>query len=90
MNTMLALEARLEVAAVGGGKSTLLAPRELGDADEMVAGLVGPKGVLWPGLVAGTVCGRLTRRSVGPVVRRGGLRDAGGQSRGGRTLVVGV
>ena len=42
MNTMLALEARLEVAAVGGGKSTLLAPRELGDADEMVAGLVGP------------------------------------------------
>ena len=39
---MLALEARLEVAAVGGGKSTLLAPRELGDADEMVAGLVGP------------------------------------------------
>ena len=40
---MLALEARLEVAAVGGGESTLAAgtARELGDADELVAGLVG-------------------------------------------------
>ena len=40
---MLALEARLEVAAVGGAAKApwLLAPRELGDADELMAGLVG-------------------------------------------------
>ena len=47
---VLALEARLELAAVGGGESILLAPRELGGADELVAGLVGTEGILWPGL----------------------------------------
>ena len=72
---VLALEARLEVAAVGGGESILLAPRELGGAGELVAGLVGTEGILWPGLVAGTVCGRLSRREVGLVVRRGGLLE---------------
>ena len=44
---VLALEARLEVAAVGGGESILLAPRELGCAGELVAGLVGTEGILW-------------------------------------------
>ena len=44
---VLALEARLEVAAVGGGESILLAPREVGGADELVAGLVGNEGILW-------------------------------------------
>ena len=55
----------------------LLAPRELGDADELVA-------VAWSELEV--YCGQgwsqvprlwppLTRRSVGPVVRRGGLRE---------------
>ena len=43
----------------------------LGDADELVGGLFGSESVLWPRLVANTVCGRLTRRSVGLVVRRG-------------------
>ena len=75
MRRVLALEARLEVAAVGGGESILLAPRELGGAGELVAGLVGTEGILWPGLVAGTVCGRLSRREVGLVVRRGGLLE---------------
>ena len=72
---VLALEARLELAAVGGGESILLAPRGLGGADELVAGLVGTEGILWPGLVAGTVCGRLSRREVGLVARRGGLLE---------------
>ena len=45
----------------------------LGDTDELVGGLIGSEGVLWPRLVADTVCGRLTRRSVGLVVCRGGL-----------------
>ena len=40
----------------------------LGDTDELVDGLIGSEGVLWPRLVADTVCGRLTRRSVGLVV----------------------
>lgn len=43
----------------------------LGDGDELVDGIVGSEGVLQPRLVANTVCGRLTRRSVGLVVRRG-------------------
>ena len=43
---------------------------------ELVAGLVGTEGILWPGLVAGTVCGRLSRREVGLVVRRGGRLEA--------------
>ena len=43
------------------------------DTDELVGGLIGSEGVLWPRLVADTVCGRLTRRSVGLVVCRGGL-----------------
>ena len=43
----------------------------LGDADELVDAIVGSEGVLQPRLVANTVCGRLTRRSVGLVVRRG-------------------
>ena len=47
MRRVLALEARLEVAAVGGGERILLAPRELGGAGELVAGLVGTEGVLW-------------------------------------------
>ena len=75
MRRVLALEARLELAAVGGGESILLAPRELGGADELVAGLVGTEGILWPGLVAGTACGRLSRREVGLVVRCGGLLE---------------
>ena len=45
----------------------------LGDADELVGGLFGSEGLLWPRLVANTVYGRLMRRSVGLVVRRGGL-----------------
>ena len=45
----------------------------LGDADELVGGLFVSEGVLWPRLVANTVCGRLTRRSVGLAMRRGGL-----------------
>ena len=45
----------------------------LGDAGELEDGLFGSEGVLWPRLVANTVCGRLTRRSVGLVVCRGGL-----------------
>ena len=45
----------------------------LGDADELVGGLFGSEGQLWPRLVANTVYGRLMRRSVGLVVRRGGL-----------------
>ena len=45
----------------------------LGDTDELVGGLIGSEGVLWPRLVADTVCGRLTRRSVGLVVCRRGL-----------------
>ena len=45
----------------------------LGDTDELVGGLIGSEGVLWPWLVANTVCGRLMRRSVGLVVCRGGL-----------------
>ena len=46
----------------------------LGDTDELVGELIGSEGVLWPRLVADTVCGRLTRRSVGLVVcRRGSL-----------------
>ena len=45
----------------------------LGDADELVGGLFGYEGLLWPRLVANTVYGRLMRRSVGLVVRRGGL-----------------
>ena len=73
MRTMPALEARVEVATAGGGESILLASRELGDADELVGGLFGFEGLLWPRLVADTVCGRLTRRSVGLVVCRGGL-----------------
>ena len=40
----------------------------LGDTDELVGGLIGSEGVMWPRLVADTVCGRLTRRSVGLVV----------------------
>ena len=35
----------------------------------------GLKVYLWPGLVAGTVCGRLSRREVGLVVRCGGLLE---------------
>ena len=46
---------------------------KLGDADELVGGLFGSEGLLWPRLVANTVYGRLMRRSVGLVVRRGGL-----------------
>ena len=45
----------------------------LGDADELVGGLFVSESVLWPRLVANTVCGRLTRRAVGLVVRHGGL-----------------
>ena len=45
----------------------------LGDTDELVGGLIGSKGVMWPRLVADTVCGRLTRTSVSLVVCRGGL-----------------
>ena len=45
----------------------------LGDADELVGGLFASEGLLWPRLVANTVYGRLMRRSVGLVVRRGGL-----------------
>ena len=37
----------------------------LGDTDELVGGLIGSEGVLWPRLVADTVCGRLTH-SAGP------------------------
>ena len=70
---MPALEVRLGVAAAGGGESILLASRELGDADELVGGLFGSEGLLWPRLVANTVYGRLMRRSVGLVVRRGDL-----------------
>ena len=46
---------------------------KLGDAGELVGGLIENEGMLWPRLVADTVCGRLTRRSVGLVVCRGGL-----------------
>ena len=46
---------------------------KLGDADELVGGLFGSEGLLWPRLVANTVYGRLMRRSVGLVVRRGDL-----------------
>ena len=46
---------------------------KLGDADELVGGLFGSEGLLWPRLIANTVYGRLMRRSVGLVVRRGGL-----------------
>ena len=49
----------------------------LGDTDELVGGLIGSEGVLWPRLVADTVCGRLTRRSVGLVVCRRGLVRGG-------------
>ena len=70
---VLALEARLELAAVGGGESILLAPRGLGGADELVAGLVVTEGILWPGLVAGTVCGRLSRRESRPAQTQRGL-----------------
>ena len=45
----------------------------LGDAAELVRGLIAAEGPLWPRLVANTVCGRLTRRSVGLAMRRGGL-----------------
>ena len=45
----------------------------LGDTDELVGGLIGSEGVLWPRLVANTVCGCLTRRSVGLAMRCGGL-----------------
>ena len=72
---VLALEARLEVAAVGGGGSILLAPRELGGADELVAGLVGTEGILvaragrryrmWPPLAEGGRSGRTLRRLAG-------------------------
>ena len=50
---------------------------KLGDTDELVGGLIGSEGVLWPRLVADTVCGRLTRRSVGLVVCRRGLVRGG-------------
>ena len=73
VRAMPALEVRLGVAAAGGGESILLASRELGDADELVGGLFGYEGLLWPRLVANTVYGRLMRRSVGLVVRRGDL-----------------
>ena len=46
---------------------------KLGDTDELVGGLIGSESGMWPRLVADTVCGRLTRRSVGLVVCRGGL-----------------
>ena len=36
----------------------------LGDADELVGGLFGSEGLLWPRLVANNVYGRLMRRSV--------------------------
>ena len=49
----------------------------LGDADELVGGLFVSESVLWPRLVANTVCGRLTRRSVGLVVCRRGLVRGG-------------
>ena len=45
----------------------------LGDTAELVCGLIAAEGPLWPRLVANTVCGRLTRRSVGLAMRRGGL-----------------
>ena len=45
----------------------------LGETDGLVGGLISSEGALWPRLVADTVCGRLTRRSVGLVVCRGGL-----------------
>jgi hypothetical protein len=77
---MLALEARLEVAAVGGAAKApwLLAPRELGDADE----LMGPgRNLRCTVARAGRryrVCGRLSRggRSVRSYAAR---RLAGGR-----------
>ena len=60
----------------------------LGDTDELVGGLSGSESVMWPRLVADTVCGRLTRRSVGLVVCRGGLWEVAESGRGGRNVSV--
>ena len=61
---------RLQLEAV---KAACCHRVNLGDADELVGGLFGSEGLLWPRLVANTVYGRLMRRSVGLVVRRGDL-----------------
>ena len=71
VGTIVPLEERLDVAALRGGESSCCHRVKLGDAAELVRGLIAAKGPLW--LVAATASGELSPRSADLAMRRGGL-----------------
>ena len=73
VRTIVPLEVRLDVAALRGGESSCCHRVKLGDAAELVRGLIAAKGPLWLGLVAATASGELSRRSADLAMRRRGL-----------------
>ena len=73
VSTIVPLEERLDVAALRGGESSCCHRVKLGDAAELVRGLIAAEDPLWLRLVAATASGELSRRSADLAMRRGGL-----------------